>query len=219
MFSQTASNLPDRFSVQFLCQTPRKRRSRRDGRSLPWPPAAGGAPPPRPPCAVCLSFFQHPSGSIGDGIQTTPGGCRQLTNRTVTRSRCSLPWPPAAGGLRPPDPPCAVYLSWTKPFGVPSGNGMQPWTPCVAPGGRSQLYAESVPTEGTARDLYARSKKQMFTTVASLSRLGGSAPQTPLWNMCLYCIQGPCAPGSAADRVPKSIFWTTPPAPEAGPDH
>ena len=61
MFSQTASNLPDRFSVQFLCQTPRKRRSRRDGRSLPWPPAAGGLRPQTPLCRLPV-FFPTPFG-------------------------------------------------------------------------------------------------------------------------------------------------------------
>ena len=72
--------------------------------SLPWPPAAGGLRPPDPR-AVCLSYIQHPLGSIGDGIQPTPGGCRQLTESYGYKEQMLTTVASGGWGAPPPRPP------------------------------------------------------------------------------------------------------------------
>ena len=58
--------------------------------------------------STCTTFQQR--ASLGSCPTTNRDSSKEPKN-AKEKARCSLPWPPAAGGLRPPDLPCAVRLS------------------------------------------------------------------------------------------------------------
>ena len=137
------------------------------------------AVPKLPQASLCMKLSAPLLPSLPSDCFPRSTGLRPdvgVIHTSSARNRCSLPWPPAAGGLRPLYHSAAARACLVaKSFGFTSANGTQATLsslrrthPTHTESVRPQLPRAPTTAQGT--DTHYR----------GLRRLGGSAPQTPL---------------------------------------